>query len=324
MKDEQVQLREQIMQPTKHASLKNEDLLPGQRVSVDHFISAIPGRLYKSRGGTHLEDKYHGGAIFVDHASGHISIRHQVSLQTTDTIHSKLSYEAEAFSSGVTIQAYHSDKGTFAAKDFVNAIDDAKQTIKYSGSHTGFQNGVAERAIQTIVSMARTMMLHAALRTPEKELSSDLWPMAMDYAVFIYNRLPNQSTGYSPIKLWTRTSFNLYKLTRDCHVWGAPAYVLEPSLAKSGGKLPKWQPRSRRGMFLGFSPDHSSLVSLVLNTKTHSITGQYHTVIDDAFTTVSTPDDAVNPEEWLNLLSCRVARVNFLFYLDKDSSTAAN
>ena len=57
MKDERVQLREQIMQPTKHASLKNEDLLPGQQVSVDHFILAIPGRLYKSRGGTRLEDK---------------------------------------------------------------------------------------------------------------------------------------------------------------------------------------------------------------------------------------------------------------------------
>ena len=92
--------------------------------------------------------------------------------------------------------------------------------------------------------MARTMMLHAALRTPERELSPDLWPMAMDYAVFVYNWIPNASTGHSPIELWTQTSFDLYKLTRDCHVWGAPAYILEPSLAKSSGKLPKWQPRS--------------------------------------------------------------------------------
>ena len=139
----------------------------------------------------------------MDHTSGHISIRHQVSLQATDTIHSKLSYKSEAFASGVTVQAYHSDKGTFAAKDFVHAIDEAHQTIQFSGSHTGFQNGVAEQAIQTIVNMARTMMLHAALQTPEKEINPDLWPMAMDYAVFIYNRIPNQSTGYSPIKLWT-------------------------------------------------------------------------------------------------------------------------
>ena len=147
MKDKRVQLCEQIMKPTEHASLKNEDLLPGQHVSVDHFISSVPGQLYKSRGGTRLEDKYHGGAIFVDHASGHISIRHQVSLQATDTIHSKLSYKSEAFASGVTVQAYHSDKGTFAAKDFVHAIDEAHQTIQFSGSHTGFQNGVAEQAI---------------------------------------------------------------------------------------------------------------------------------------------------------------------------------
>ena len=86
----------------------------------------------------------------------------------------------------------------------------------------------------------------------------------------------------------------------------------------------KRQPRSRRGIFLGFSPDHSSLVSLVLNNTTHSITGQYHTVIDDRFTTVSTPNDAIDPAEWLDLLKCRVARVNFPFYVEDNPATRAD
>ena len=74
-------LQAQVLQPTcDYHSLKAGDLLPGQRVSVDHYVSSVPGRLYKSRGGTRDANMYHGGAIFVDHASGFISVRHQVSL----------------------------------------------------------------------------------------------------------------------------------------------------------------------------------------------------------------------------------------------------
>ena len=188
----------------------------------------------------------------MDHASGYNSIRHQVSLNAADTIQAKLSFEKEAFGHGIKITNYHCDKGTFAAADFVEAIAESEQNIRYSGANTGFQSGVSERAIRTVVSMARTMMLHAAMRWPEEELTPDLWPMAMDYAVYIYNRLPKSDSGYSPIELWSRTSFDFHSLIRDCHVWGAPSYTLEPSLSKAGGKLPKWQPRSRKGMFMGF------------------------------------------------------------------------
>ena len=107
--------------------------------------------------------------------------------------------------------------------------------------------------------MARTMMLHAALRWPKEQLTPDLWPMAMDYAVYIYNRLPKSETGYSPLELWTRTSFDFHSLIQDCHVWGDPSYTLEPSLSKAGGKLPKWQHGSPQGIFMGFSPEHLTI-----------------------------------------------------------------
>ena len=90
---------------------------------------------------------HHGGAIFVDHASGHISIRHQVSLNASDTIQAKLSFKHEAFNNGVTVSSYHCDRGTFAAKDFVAALNKKDQTIRYSGANIGFQSGVSERAI---------------------------------------------------------------------------------------------------------------------------------------------------------------------------------
>ena len=93
--------------------------------------------------------------------------------------------------------------------------------------------------------MARTMLIHAAMRSPEKTITPDLWPMAMDYAAWIYNHLPKSDTGLSPDEIWTRSQFTPTKdVLARCHVWGAPTYVLEPKLQKSGIKIPKWAPRS--------------------------------------------------------------------------------
>ena len=66
-----------------------------------------------------------------------------------------------------------------------------QQKIRFSGAGASHQNGAAERAIKTVVPMAITMLIHAALRCPEDTFSTDLWPMAMDYAVWVYNRTPD-------------------------------------------------------------------------------------------------------------------------------------
>jgi hypothetical protein len=40
---------------------------------------------------------------------------------------------------------------------------DSEQSVRFSGVGAAHQNGSAERNIQTIVNMAHTVMLHAAL-----------------------------------------------------------------------------------------------------------------------------------------------------------------
>ena len=86
---------------------------------------------------------------------------------------------------------------------------------------------------------------------------------------------------------------------KDYHVWGAPVYVLHPTL-QQGKKIPRWQPRARRGLFLGFSPEHSSNVPLILNLKTGSILPQYHD-LDDYVSQIHLDDDtpAILADEWL-------------------------
>ena len=99
--------------PEKEGELKKGDLFPGQRVSIDHYQSAQPERLYKSRGGTNARDMFWGGAIFVDHASGYVDVRHQATLNAADTVKAKLGYEQDAHTNGIVVQAYHTDNGVF-------------------------------------------------------------------------------------------------------------------------------------------------------------------------------------------------------------------
>ena len=79
--------------------------------------------------------------------------------------------------------------------------------------------------------------------------------------------------------------------------------MLNPRL-QDGKKLPKWTPRARRGQFLGYSPQHSTLVGRILNLSTGSVTPQFHVVYDDLFSTVTCPVDSPLPESsWNSLLS---------------------
>ena len=84
------------------------------------------------------------------------------------------------------------------------------------------------------------------------------------------------------------------------HVWGCPAYVLDPVL-QAGKKLPKWKPCSQRGVFVGYSPRHASTIGMILNLTMKSISPQYHVVYDAYFTTTYA-DGNVIPEEWNDLL----------------------
>ena len=105
------------------------------------------------------------------------------------------------------------------------------------------------------------MLMHAAIRCPEDTLSTDLWTMAMDYSVWVYNRTLDMQSGLSAIEIWSRSRFEPVSETlSNCNIWGCPTYVLEPKFQKPGVKTSKWAPRSQRGVNMGFSEMHSTQV----------------------------------------------------------------
>jgi hypothetical protein len=270
----------------KDKMLRRDHLEPGQMVSVDQYVSALPGRLPNMKGKETKKDKYCGGTIFVDHASSKVFIKNQVSLNAGETVMDKRAFEREAMSNSVTIRGYHADNVPFNSQEWRNDINSKNQGLPLSGTGAHHQNGIAKRTIKTIVSWARAMLLHAVLHWPE-QADLTLWPFALEYAIFIWNHLPNQQSTLCPEEIFSGSKVVVSGILCRLRVWGCPVYVLDPRL-QDGKKLPKWHPRARRGMFLGFSTQHSSTVGRILNLVTGYISPHYHVVYGKLFSTVTT------------------------------------
>jgi len=63
------------------------------------------------------------------------------------------------------------------------------------------RRGIAERAIQTVSNIARALLLHAPMHW-KNNVESDLWPMAILYAAYIYNHSPKNHVCPYRCFLW--------------------------------------------------------------------------------------------------------------------------
>ena len=283
-------------------ALRRDNLFPGQRISVDHFVCSTKGRLFASRGKTKETELFTGGCVFVDHASGYVHVELQKHLNTDETLLAKEAYELMCRDVGVIPQEYLSDNGAaFTSQGFSKHLTTFQQVSKFAGVGAHHHNGIAERTIQTIMSIARAMLIHQAIHWPDVA-DVALWPMVTKHAVYLWIKMPSLRTGLCPQDLFTRTRWPHSKF-HDIHVWGCPVYVLDKKIA-DGQKLPRWQARSHRCIYVGMSDAHASTVPLVLNPSTGAITPQFHVVFDDWFATVSV-DQSQLPDfyspEWYTL-----------------------
>jgi hypothetical protein len=128
------------------------------------------------------------------------------------------------------------------------------------------------------------------------------------YAVWVWNNVPAEGLRLSPQDLMFGTTPPIYNHLQRTHVFGCPTFVLDPTL-QDGKKLPKWKKRSRVGVDLGFSRDHSSTVALILNLDTGAVSAQYHCVFDDHFSTVMSDNNApLNVDIWNSLVQSNLER----------------
>ena len=269
----------------KPGSVISDKLEPGNSIHMDQMISPHPGHPFK--GGK--TSSYTVMTVFVDAASQITKVFFQRTTSAEETILSKIRFETWSASHGIRIKHYHGDNGIFNSHEWRTHCDTNAQTYSFCGVSAHHQNPLAENAIRRITNRARTAMMTTTLHwdllsTLTNFNLQDFWPFACYTFAELDNDLPRSQQQHSPLSIFSKTSQSFH--LRNFHVWGCPVYVLDPKLA-DGKTLPRWEPRSRLGLYLGPSPLHSTSVALVLNLKTRRISPQYHVVFDDRFHTVN-------------------------------------
>ena len=113
-----------------------------------------------------------------------------------------------------------------------------------------------------------------------------LWPLALLAAAERINNLHIDLNGSTLEMKFSKVAGSSTRI-KNYHTFGCPCYILDARLQDAGGAgPPKWDPRSRLGIYLGHSPSHAGNVALVLNPRTGLVSPQFHVVVDDDFSTV--------------------------------------
>ena len=276
-------------------SIRSEDTnFPGGCVSVDHLESGQTGMIPQSSG-HRVRDRYVGATVFVDNFSRFSYVHMMTSINTEQTMEAKLAFERLAHSFGVMILSYRADNGRFSDTNFMRHCEKNNQKITFCGVGAHHQNGIAERHIRSLTDLARTVLLHGMKMWPEA-ITLSFWPFALKYASDRHNRLTIDSLGYTPLERFSRTRSQI--APDRFHTWGCPVFVLDARNQSGFASVPKWEPRSRMGVNLGFSPVHSSDVALVFNPSTGFVSPQYHLVFDDDYSTLEYVRKEVHPPHW--------------------------
>ena len=80
------------------------------------------------------------------------------------------------------------------------------------------------------------------------------------------------------------------------HTWGFPVYVLDRKLQYGHSRPPKWDTRTRLGIYVGHSPVHAGDAALMLKPTTGYCYPQFYVVFDDEFCITFGPKVCLDPK----------------------------
>jgi hypothetical protein len=133
------------------------------------------------------------------------------------------------------------------------------------------QNGPIERCGGIVTQMARTMLIDSGL-------PNELWPYAIDTAVYLLNRLIPIGQTKSPLQQWREalTLPNPVPSLKHVRIWGCLAYRHIPIEDRAKGQ--KWQHRAKVGHLIGYEGDHGHIYVIW-----HPETNKIHRTRDAVF-----------------------------------------
>lgn len=147
--------------------------------------------------------------------------------------------------------------------EFAKRCTELGITIQCSPPYTQQMNGVAERYVQTVKDMARTMLLHS-------KLGKRFWGLAMTHAAFVRNLCPTVALdGRSPHEALFGRPGPVHQL----HTFGCRAFV---NVAKSQRKA--LDPKARVGVYVGKGQNRTHLVFM---PDTNKVVRTFHVVFNE-------------------------------------------
>jgi hypothetical protein len=177
----------------------------------------------------------------------------------------KLDYEWRANAFGITITGYRADNGRFADAAWRDSCFALQQSFQFCGVGSHHQNGIAERRIRDLSDAVRASLLHAIQHWPDG-VTKNLWPFALKHACNIRNKVCSKD-GRTPEEIFVGMPSSSHVDLTQFHPFGCPAYVLDARL-QNRNKIPRWDPWSRVGVYVGHPPYHAQNVALILNLST--------------------------------------------------------
>jgi Reverse transcriptase (RNA-dependent DNA polymerase)/GAG-pre-integrase domain len=259
-----------------------QNVKPGQMVSVDQIQSNTAGFIGQLKG-TPTRHRYSVATVFVDHCSDYTFVFLQSDTTSDETLKSKLEFERISSSFGITVSKYHTDNGRFIDNAWMNDAKRKNQMMTMCGVNAHHQNSIVERRIRQLQDITRTSLLQASMLWSDA-INSHLWSYAIRKACDDINNVPHHTKEKSPLEIFS--GVNVMPNINNNHPFGCPVFLLEDQL-QSGHKIPKWDARSRMGIYLGPSIHHARNIGLVLNLSTACESPAFHTKYDETFTTVS-------------------------------------
>lgn len=140
---------------------------------------------------------------------------------------------------GIQPDILRSDNGgEFTSAEFDSFCKGIGTKRQLTAPNSSFQNGVAERAIRTIMERGLTQLLHSGM-------GKEWWGPSFLYAAFVQARCPTKALSGPvciPYTKWTGRRVD----TNDLIPWGVTGHVYIPSQMRS-----KLDSRSTKGIFLG-------------------------------------------------------------------------
>lgn len=281
---------------------------PGEGTSVDQIVSAQPG-LVPIMEGDHTTDRIWGATAFCDHVSNFVYVHLMRNFTLEETLMAKKAYEKVMAQAGWAVKAYRGDNGRFADAGWLQACNEKDQTPTYCGVGAHHQNGIIENRIKQLTNTARTLLLHAMRMWPGM-IDTMFWPFALKAAADRINALHLNPDGKSTPESKLHNVELSDLPVKNFQTLFCPVYVLDHRLHQAGSiGPPKWEPRSRVGIYMGHSPFHAGNVALVFNIKTGRVSPQYHVVFDSDFTTVPFMERGEEPPNWADL--CQYSSESF-------------